>query len=113
MRNIKSLKNICEKYWVAEAQIFTMETYDQNNDVHTRNISPREGIEDPACGIWSGALLAYIDHFIYKDKNDFSLKLEQWNIVDMPSLVNGYVNNWIVTTGWKWIIMSEGCFNLP
>lgn len=62
-RNILMLKDICTENAVSEAQIFTFETYDKNYDLHTRNICPREWIEDPACWTWSWALLAYIDRY--------------------------------------------------
>jgi len=111
-RNIKLLKEICDNNWVSEAQIFTFDTFNKKYDLHTRNICPREWIEDPACWIWSWALLAYIDRYIYKEKNKFSLLMEQWNIINMPSLVSWFVENWIVTTWWTWVVMIEWYFNI-
>jgi trans-2,3-dihydro-3-hydroxyanthranilate isomerase len=84
-RNIELLKIICNKYNLNEAQIFCKETYDNSNNIHTRNICPRDGIEDPACGVGSGALLAYI--LKKMDIHELHLSIEQGNIIDMPSVI--------------------------
>lgn len=84
-RNIEPLKKICSKYNLNEAQIFCKETYDTLNDIHTRNVCPRNGIEDPACGVGSGALLAYV--LKRNNVNELHLSIEQGNIVDMPSVI--------------------------
>lgn len=87
-RNINPLKKLCHAYGAREVQAFTSETYDPNLDFHTRNICPRDGIEDPACGIGNGALACYLHANYFKDRNQIELKIEQGSIVNMPSIVN-------------------------
>lgn len=84
-RNLEPLEKICNKYNLNEAQIFCNDTHDPINDIHTRNICPRDGIEDPACGVGSGALLAYM--LKRKKINELQLLIEQGNIIDMPSVI--------------------------
>lgn len=89
-RDIKKLKDFCKKHNATEAQLFTFETYDKKMDLHTRNICPREGIEDPACGVGNGALGAYLLKHYYKDKQNISLKAEQGIVVNMSSVIEIY-----------------------
>ncbi|WP_028777543.1 PhzF family phenazine biosynthesis protein [Shimazuella kribbensis] len=82
-RDIASLGNLCEHLGAKEVQAFTFETIHPHADVHTRNICPREGIEDPACGMGNAALGAYfqqIDRFVGR----FPIIAEQGEVVDMP-----------------------------
>ena len=90
-RNIVELKALCEKYGAREAQIFSFETYRRDVDIHTRNICPREGIEDPACGNGNAAIGAYLMQHFYKERKTVSLRAEQGNVVDMPSIIEIYV----------------------
>lgn len=87
-RDIEPLKKICNQYDVHEAQIFCFETRDKKYDIHSRNISPREGIEDPACGNGNGALMAYLLKNKYPINNTFTLRVEQGYVNNMPSLIN-------------------------
>lgn len=81
-RDIVALKRLCDELQVDEVQAFTFETYQDAASIHTRNICPREGIEDPACGMGNAALGAYLSNQnVYKD--GFSIIAEQGNIVDM------------------------------
>lgn len=109
-RNIVPLKEICNKYNLNEAQIFCYETYDQKNDIHTRNICPRDGIEDPACGVGSGALLAYM--LKQQSVNKLQLSIEQGNIIDMPSVIKSFGKRegekYSVSIGGTGIKMIEG-----
>jgi trans-2,3-dihydro-3-hydroxyanthranilate isomerase len=89
-RNIKELKEFCNKHNATEAQIFTFETYNKVMDLHTRNICPREGIEDPGCGVGNGALGAYLMKHHFVNKNIISFKAEQGNIVNMPCVIEIY-----------------------
>jgi trans-2,3-dihydro-3-hydroxyanthranilate isomerase len=83
-------------------------------DLHTRNICPRDGIEDPACGVGNGALPAYISQFCWTTKTDFSLKIEQGTIVHMPSLIHTRTirtkETMDVFFGGAGVIMLEGHF---
>lgn len=87
-RNIKELKRLCKKYGAREAQLFTFETFDKENDIHTRNICPREGIEDPACGVGNAALLSYLVSYNYEHRR---LRLEQGYINDFNSVIVGEI----------------------
>jgi trans-2,3-dihydro-3-hydroxyanthranilate isomerase len=87
-RQIEPLRQLCRSVGVREAQLFCFETVNSSYDMHTRNLCPREGIEDPACGVGNGALSAYISKFCWTTKTEFSLKIEQGNIVQMPSLIH-------------------------
>lgn len=87
-RNIKELKKLCEKYGAREAQLYTFETFNKENDIHTRNICPREGIEDPACGVGNAALLSYLASNDYEHKR---LRLEQGYINDFKSVIVGEI----------------------
>jgi trans-2,3-dihydro-3-hydroxyanthranilate isomerase len=86
-RNVAALKDLCTEFEVREAQLFTRETFDRLCQFHTRNICPREGLEDPACGVGNGALLAYLLHNQYENKTELNLRIEQGNIVNMPSVI--------------------------
>jgi trans-2,3-dihydro-3-hydroxyanthranilate isomerase len=88
-RDIAALKELCAEFAVREAQLFTRETFDKNCHLHSRNICPREGLEDPACGVGNGALLAYLLHNQYENQVDLNLKIEQGHVVNMPSVIHG------------------------
>ena len=62
-RQLEPLRQLCRSATVREAQLFCFETANASYDMHTRNICPRDGIEDPACGVGNGALSAYISPF--------------------------------------------------
>ena len=81
------LSRLCQSAGVREVQAFAFGAYEQGNDLHTRNICPREGIEDPACGVGNGALGAYLLKNRYPDATGFELRVEQGDIVNMPSVV--------------------------
>jgi trans-2,3-dihydro-3-hydroxyanthranilate isomerase len=109
-RNIEPLQELCRAANLREAQLFCFQTINNTYDLHTRNICPREGLEDPACGVGNGALTAYLSKFHWKD--EFSLQIEQGTIVQMPSVIhtraqkkNGELEVFVGGTG---IIMIEG-----
>ncbi|MBL7663308.1 PhzF family phenazine biosynthesis protein [bacterium] len=86
-RNIAPLKQLCAEYNVAEAQIYCEETYDAALSLHTRNICPREGIEDPACGVGNSALLAYLmKNKVYSERT-VEINAEQGHVEKMPSTI--------------------------
>ena len=113
-RNIEPLRQLCQSVGVREAQLFCFETLNTANDLHTRNLCPREGLEDPACGVGNGALAAYLSRYHWSDKSKFSLKIEQGNIVKMPSLIHTSVSkqedNMDIFVGGTGAIMLEGNF---
>jgi len=55
-RNIEPLRQLCASLKVREAQLYCLKVRDPALDLHTRNLCPRDGIEDPACGVGNGAL---------------------------------------------------------
>lgn len=111
-RQIEPLKEVCQKNGVREAQLFCFETFDKTCQLHTRNLCPREGLEDPACGVGNGALTAYLSRFYRYADNDFTLRIEQGNIVDMPSVIHTRAmrsrEDVKVFVGGSGIVMMEG-----
>lgn len=87
-RQIEPLRQLCRSIGVREAQLFCFEALDKSFDLHTRNLCPREGLEDPACGVGNGALSAYLMRFCWTEKSEVNLKIEQGNIVHMPSVIH-------------------------
>lgn len=110
----KGLKDLCNKYGVSEAQVFTFDTYNKNVDIHTRNICPREGIEDPGCGIGNAALGAYLLKNKFNDDKDIIIKVEQGVIVGMPCVIEIYASRvkeeFKICIGGTGTIMSKGEF---
>lgn len=86
-RKIVPLENLCKSLGIREVQAFTFETLQSDKDLHTRNICPREGIEDPGCGVGNGALGAYLLQHYYQGEAKINLKAEQGVIVDMPCTI--------------------------
>lgn len=107
-RNITPLKQLCTELEVDEVQVFTFETYSSHATLHTRNICPREGLEDPACGIGNAALGAYLRE--YSPLRGETIIAEQGNIVDMPCEIEVEIEErggiWIGGTG-KVVIKGE------
>lgn len=91
--DISALKALCDKVGVREAQLFTFETHALENDIYTRNFTPREGLEDPACGNGNAALGAYLARTKFKNEKSFKLRAEQGVTVQMPSLIEISVLN--------------------
>lgn len=85
--NIPAVENLCAKHGMREMQLFVFQTNDSNNDLFTRNFTPREGLEDPACGNGNGALGAYLAETKYKGETTFDLRAEQGHGIKMPSLI--------------------------
>jgi trans-2,3-dihydro-3-hydroxyanthranilate isomerase len=89
-RRVSLLKAACTKLGVREVQAFTFETYEPSYNLHTRNICPRDGIEDPGCGVGNGALGAYLaEHY---SKGDISMRAEQGTIVNMPCIIDIHIS---------------------
>lgn len=89
-RNINQLKSLCDSIGVREVQAFCFETKTDTFDIHTRNICPREGIEDAACGIGNAALGAYLLNNYYIDRKSLSINAEQGYIIKVPCAINIY-----------------------
>jgi trans-2,3-dihydro-3-hydroxyanthranilate isomerase len=113
-RRIEPLRQLVESAGVREAQLFCFEAINKSFDMHTRNLCPREGLEDPACGNGNGALTAYLSQFCWPDKKEFTLKIEQGNIVQMPSIIHTRAvrqNESVdVYVGGSGVVMLEGLF---
>ncbi|SMC89812.1 PhzF family phenazine biosynthesis protein [Sporomusa malonica] len=113
-RRVSLLKTACRRLGVREVQAFTFETYEPGYNLHTRNICPREGLEDPGCGVGNGALGAYLaEHY---SKGDISVRAEQGTIVDMPCIIDIYVvkgeQGVAVSIGGTGKVMMKGQFYL-
>jgi trans-2,3-dihydro-3-hydroxyanthranilate isomerase len=113
-RNIEALRGLCQSLKIREAQLFCFETIDKTSDLHTRNICPREGLEDPACGVGTGALASYLSKFYWANRPEIKLKMEQGNIVHMPSMIHTKTiregNSIEIFVGGSGIVMLEGHF---
>lgn len=115
-RNIELLKNLCSEFRVSEAQIYCEETYDSDLNFHTRNICPREGMEDPACGVGNSALLAYLMRNAVVNSDFSEIQVEQGHCENMPSVIfvrgqrdaNSDLN---LTLGGTGIMMVKGEFS--
>lgn len=110
---IDGLKNICDLYNLQEAQIFTQEVLDKNNDLHTRNLCPRYGAEDPACGNGNAALGAYYLKFIAQGDKSIMLNAEQGHVMSKPSLIKikgakSSGDDYQIKIGGRAVIMAEG-----
>ncbi|MDS0525398.1 PhzF family phenazine biosynthesis protein [Clostridium sp. SHJSY1] len=86
-RNIQPLKEFCNSLKVNEIQAFTFETYNKKYTLHTRNICPRKGIEDPGCGVGNAALGAYLLKNRYCGQDELKISAEQGAIVNMPCFI--------------------------
>lgn len=91
-RDIQLLQELCENLGVREVQIFTFDTYGENFDFHTRNLCPREGMEDPACGMGNAAVGAYLANNYYNKQKCIHLRAEQGTIVKMPCLIELFIS---------------------
>lgn len=113
-RNIQPLKAMCKQYGMREIQAFTFETYEKGADLHTRNICPREGIEDPGCGIGNGALGAYLIKHKFSKQLSIHLRAEQGIVANMPCLINIYASfsgeEAKIAVGGSGIVMIKGNF---
>lgn len=110
---IDGLKTICDRYHLQEAQIFTQDVLDKDNDLHTRNLCPRYGAEDPACGNGNAALGAYYLQFIAQSDRNIMLNAEQGYVMNKPSLVKiraikNDSGDYQVKIGGRAVIMAEG-----
>ncbi len=82
-RNIEALKQLCDELGVMEAQLFAM----AEGGIVTRNICPRQGLEDPACGVGNGALGYYLLENVYPEADEITIIARQGDIIRMPSTI--------------------------
>lgn len=115
-RNTQPLRALCRENGVREVQAFAFEALDPANRLHTRNICPREGVEDPACGVGCGALGAYLMRYYCPNEPCIDIRAEQGNIVNMPSViqirVSGQGDGIRVSVGGTGRVMIKGSFFL-
>ncbi len=110
---VAELRDYCRALGLREAQLFCLETYRPGMDLHTRNICPREGLEDPACGNGTGALGAYLAKFGGMTAQDGLLRAEQGHIVNMPSVIEITIEHrtsedFTIWIGGGGVVMLEG-----
>lgn len=110
--NPADLATLCKKYGMRECQIFCLETKQQGLSAHTRNLCPRYGLEDPACGNGNAALGSYFSEFIFPDKPNMLLSFEQGHIVNMPAIIEVLINPSGVMIGGNAKFMIEGDIHL-
>ncbi|PGL58680.1 PhzF family phenazine biosynthesis protein [Bacillus cereus] len=91
-RDVQLLQELCENLGVREVQIFTFDTYGEDFDFHTRNLCPREGMEDPACGMGNAAVGAYLAKNYYNKQKCIHLRAEQGTIVKIPCLIELFIS---------------------
>ena len=84
---IAELRDVCSEIHMREVQLFTFEALDSGMDLYTRNFTPREGLEDPACGNGNGALGAYLAETKYKHCTEFRLMAQQGHGMHMPAVI--------------------------
>jgi trans-2,3-dihydro-3-hydroxyanthranilate isomerase len=107
--NIEALEGACASSQAREAQVFAVRS---DGTLHTRNLCPRSGEEDPACGNGNaalGALLAKRGMLAV----GHTLALEQGHIVNRPSriLVQRQANvegQIAIAVGGHFTLMAEG-----
>lgn len=85
--DIDKVRTLCNSVGMREMQLFTMHAQSSDHDLHTRNFTPRIGMEDPACGNGNGALGAYIAQTLFSGRESFCLRAEQGHACSMPSLI--------------------------
>ena len=115
--DINSLKGLCERYGLREAQIFCPEVFKSQNTIHTRNFCPRHGLEDPACGNGNAALGAYYMKYVESESSHIAINVEQGHIVEKPALieVSGRKiakDSYDIQIGGNAVLMAEGHFYL-
>lgn len=84
----EELKSFCQDLGVRECQIFSTETRSPGYDAYTRNLCPRYGLEDPACGNGNAALGAYFATFVKLGKAESNFRFEQGHKVNMPASID-------------------------
>lgn len=107
-----ALGALCKRHGVRECQIFCLETNQGGLTAHTRNLCPRFGLEDPACGNGNAALGAYFSRFVSPEKTEMHLMFEQGHIVNMPAIIEVLVGPDGIMIGGNAKLMIEGEIHL-
>jgi PhzF family phenazine biosynthesis protein len=77
----ESYSQICNILGVTGITIFTRETIDLKNQIHTREFAPLYGyLEDPLCGMAAGAISTYL-------MNEKKLRIEQGHFCDTSGVI--------------------------
>lgn len=111
--DIEKLVPVCTASGAREAQIFAVDT---DGTIHTRNLCPRTGEEDPACGNGNAALGAWMAKHGQLNPGQ-RLSLSQGAVVDRPSCVHierqtDSGDQISIAVGGIACLMAEGCLYL-
>lgn len=93
---------LCKVLKITGISIFTKETFDKQNYLHTREFAPLYGyLEDPLCGLAAGAIMKSLG---LKSKN---IKIEQGNFLETPGVIEVISNNDSVFIGGNYIVYKS------
>lgn len=81
---IEPLAALCQAYGAREAQLFTAQSIVSGCQLTTRNLCPREGAEDPACGSGNAALGAWLARHKRLNSGE-TIWIRQGDIVNRPA----------------------------
>jgi len=83
--NFKRYANLCKRLKITGISIFTKQTFNPNNNIHTREFAPLYGyLEDPLCGMAAGAITTYLRKV---DNRKGNLRVEQGNFLKSPGVI--------------------------
>ncbi|MEL7038105.1 MAG: PhzF family phenazine biosynthesis protein [Cyanobacteria bacterium J06592_8] len=93
---LKNAKVNLEPYWqliqttnATEILVFSPEPYSPENQMSARMFAPALGIpEDPATGSANGCLAGYLVQYLYFEKDEIDIKVEQGYEINRPSILN-------------------------
>ena len=93
-RNIDELKKICVENGADELQAYALDSYDKKYKIHTRNICPREWVEDSACWMGNSALSSYLvkNKVFQLSDNSLVIDVEQWRSVGRDCAIRSIIN---------------------
>jgi trans-2,3-dihydro-3-hydroxyanthranilate isomerase len=111
--DIEKLTQVCTVSGAREAQIFAVDT---DGAIHTRNLCPRTGEEDPACGNGNAAVGAWMAKHGQLNLGQ-RLSLSQGAVVNRPSCVHierqvDFGDQISIAVGGIARLMAEGCLYL-
>jgi len=89
----EELAQLCSALGARECQFYSLETMSSGFTAYTRNLCPRYGLEDPACGNGNAALGAYFATFIETGKDNSNFRFEQGHKVHMPAAIDVKVHS--------------------
>ena len=100
---IEELHYLCQAFGAMEAQLFCIT---ENDQIFTRNLCPRLGEEDPACGNGNAALGAYLAKYGILNLGE-TLNIHQGHTVGRPSIISVLREDKILIGG-KARLMANG-----